>query len=133
MNNEEQLDLERLLPGLEPPPPPAGLRARALAAACERLAAEPAPDLWSKIWNNRALRLAWAGAVALLLVGHVLVSRDPGSGFTPNPPVMAETQRDEQFIEILRQVQINVDAHPSIGLFAGAADLNQIENGGNPS
>ncbi len=133
MKNEEQLELERLLPGLEPPPPPAGLRGRAVAAARERIAAAPAPDLWSKIWNNRALRLAWVGAVALLLAGHVLVGRDLGSVLTPNPPVMAETQRDEQFIEILRQVRINADVHPSIGLFVGAADLKQIENGGNPS
>ena len=133
MKYEEQLDLELLLPGLEPPPPPAGLRARAVAAARDSMTAAPAPDRWSRIWNSRALRLAWAGAVALLVAGHVLVGRDPGSGFTPNPPVMAETQRDEQFIEILRQVQINADAHPSIGLFVGAADLHQIENGGNPS
>ncbi len=42
MKNEEQPDLERLLPDLEPPPPPAGLRARALAAARERMAAAPA-------------------------------------------------------------------------------------------
>lgn len=133
MKNEEQPDLERLLPDLEPPPPPAGLRARALAAARERMAAAPPPDLWSRIWNNRTLRLAWAGAVALLVAGHVVVSRAPGSAFTPNPPVMADTQRDEQFIEILRQVRIDADAHPAIGLFAGAADLHQIENGGNPS
>jgi len=133
MKNEEQRELERLLPGLEPPPPPASLRARALGAACERLAAEPAPDLWWRIWNNRGLRLAWAAAVVLLLAGHVVVSSRPGTGFTPNPPVLAGDQRDEQFLDILRQVQINADAHPSIGLFAGAADLNQIENGGNPS
>ncbi len=133
MKNEEQLDLERLLPGLEPPPPPAGLRSRAVAAARDSMTAAPAPDRWSRIWNSRALRLAWAGAVALLLAGHVLISGDPGSVFTPNPPVMADTQRDEHLIEILRQVRIDADAHPSIGLFAGAADLQQIENGGNPS
>ena len=67
MKNEEQLDLERLLPGLEPPPPPAALRVRAVAAARERMAAAQAPDLWWRIWNNRGIRLAWAAAVVLLL------------------------------------------------------------------
>jgi hypothetical protein len=89
--------------------------------------------LWWKIWNNRGLRLAWAAAVVLLLAGHVLVSSRLGTVFTPNQPVLAGDLRDEQFLDILRQVQINADAHPSIGLFAGSADLNQIENGGNPS
>jgi hypothetical protein len=132
MKNEEHHDLERLLAGLEPPPPPAGLRAQAVAAARERLAAAPAPDPWSRIWNNRALRLAWAAAVVLLLAAHALVSRNPGTAPMPNPPVMAETQRDEQFIEILRPTRISADVHPTIGLFA-AADPNTAENGGNPS
>ena len=133
MKNEEQRELERLLPGLEPPPPPGALRVRAVAAARERMAAAPAPDLWWKMWNNRGLRLAWAATVVLLLAGHVLVSSRLGTVFAPNQPVLAGDQRDEQFLDILRQVQINADAHPSIGLFAGSADLNQIENGGNPS
>ncbi len=133
MKNKDHVDLERLLPGLEPPPPPAGLRVRAVAAARERMAAAPAPDLWSRIWNNRGLRLAWAGAVALLLAGHVLVGRGLGSEFLPDPPVMADTQRDEQFIEILRPTQISANVHPTIGLFAAAEDPDTIENGGNPS
>jgi hypothetical protein len=133
MKNEDHHDLERLLAGLEPPPPPAGLRVRAVAAARERMAAAPDPDLWLRIWNHRGLRLAWAAAVVLLLAGHVLVSSRLGAVFTPNPPVLAGDQRDEQFLDILRQVRINADAQPSIGHFAGAADLDQIENGGNPS
>jgi len=133
MKNDEHHDLERLLAGLEPPPPPAGLRARAVAAARERMAAPPAPDLWSRIWNNRGLRLAWAAAGVLLLAAHVVVSRDPKTAFTSNPPVIAEAQRDEQFIEILRPTRISADVHPTIGLFAEAGDPNTIENGGNPS
>jgi hypothetical protein len=133
MKNEENHDLERLLVGLEPPPPPAGLRVRAVAAARERMAAAPAPDLWSRIWTNRGLRLAWAAAVALLLAAHVLVSRDPGTAFTSSPPVIAEAQRDEQFIEILRPTRISADVHPTIGLFAAAADPNTTKIGGNPS
>jgi len=124
MKNQEERELERLLPGLEPPPPPGALRVRAVAAARERMAAAPAPDLWWKIWNHRGLRLAWAATVVLLLAAHALVSPGLGSAFTANQPVLANDQRDEQFLDILRQVQINADAHPSIGLFAGSADLN---------
>lgn len=133
MKNEDHHDVERLLVGLEPPPPPAGLRALAVAAARERMAAPPAPDLWSRIWNNRGLRLAWAAVVVLLLAAHVLVSRDPGTAFTSNQPVIVESQRDEQFIEILRPTRISADVHPTIGLFAAADDPNTAENGGNPS
>jgi len=133
MKTEEQLDLERVLPGLEPPPPPAGLRARAVAAARERMVAAPAPDLWTRIWNNRALRLAWAAAVTLLLAAHAMVGRDPGTAFTSSQPVVAEAQRDEQFIEILQLTRISADVHPTIGLFAAADDPNTIENGGDPS
>ena len=133
MKNEEQLDLDRLLPGLEPPPPPADLRVRTLAAARERMAAAPEPDLWWRIWNNRVLRLAWAAAVVFLVAGHVVVSPNHGSFFTTKPAVLASSQRDDQFLYILRPVQINADAQPTIGLLAAAADLIQIENGGNPS
>ncbi|MDX2437312.1 MAG: hypothetical protein QNL88_09705 [Acidobacteriota bacterium] len=133
MKNEYEREDERLLMGLEPPPPPADLRARALAAARQRLAETPAPDLWSKIWHSSGLRLAWAAAVVLLLAGHVLVSPNLDTAFTANPPVLAADQRDEQFLDILRPVQINANAQPTIGLFAAVGDLDQIEDGGNPS
>ncbi len=133
MKNKHERDDERLFPGLEPPPPPADLRGRALAAARQRMTETPAPDPWSRIWNSRSVRLAWAAAVILLLVGNVLISPNLGSGFEPSPIVLAGDQPDEQFLEILRPVQINADAHPTIGLFTAAWDLNQIEVGGNPS
>ncbi len=133
MKTPEQRDAEDLLNGLEPPQPPAGLRARALAAARQRMAETPAPDPWSMIWHHGGLRLAWAAAVVLLLAGHVLVSPDLRAAITPNPPVLAGDQRDEQFLDILRPVQINANAQPTIGLFAAVGDLDQIEDGGNPS
>ena len=133
MNNEFNRDDERLFAGLGPPPPPADVRARALSAARQKMAETPAPDLWSRIWNNRGIRLAWAVTVVLLVAGHVLVSPNPGAGFTPSPTVLAGDQRDEQFLEILRQVRINADAHPTIGRVAAAGDLSERKDGGNPS
>jgi len=133
MKNDEHHDLERLLAGLEPPPPPAGLRVRAVAAARERMAAAPAPDLWTRIWNNRGLRLAWAAAVVLLLAGHALVSPHPGFILAQKAPVMADTQSDDQYLDILQPMQINADVHPTIGRYADAENPTQIEYGGNPS
>lgn len=133
MKNTESHEAETVLRGLQPPPPPTDLRRRALAAARERMAAEPVPDAWWRIWNNRGLRVAWVAAVAMLLAGHVLVSPNPGGVFGPNPPAVADNQLDEQFLDILRPVRISADVHPTIGLAADAADLIRIENGGNPS
>jgi len=67
-----------LLERFETPDPPAGLRARSLAAA--RLAmAQPAPrpDRWTRLWQSRAARLAWAAAVVVLVLGHVALSMPP--------------------------------------------------------
>ncbi|MCW8985854.1 MAG: hypothetical protein OQK55_10955, partial [Thermoanaerobaculales bacterium] len=54
--------VERMMKGFEAPPPPAELRSKVLAAARKRMAAEEVTDTWSTIWNNRGVRLAWAGA-----------------------------------------------------------------------
>jgi hypothetical protein len=42
------------------------------------------PDLWSRLWESRAARLAWAAAVATLLLGHVVLSL-PGRPPAPRP------------------------------------------------
>ena len=133
MNNDVERDEKDLFAGLEPPQPPAELRGRALEAAHGRMAAADHSDLWSRIWNSRGVRLAWAAAVVLLLAGHVLVSSGLDPAVATGPPVLAGGAPDERFLEILRPVEINADAHPTIGLFVDAADLNQIEQGGNPS
>lgn len=133
MTNDEPRVVDRLLEGLEPPPPPADLRARTLRAAGERMTEAPPPDLWWKIWNNRGLRLAWVAAVVLLVAGHILLSPAPGSLITPNRPVEADGRPDDRFLEILRPMQIDADAHPTIGRFAVSEDPDQIEIGGNSS
>lgn len=133
MKNEPDRDDEDLFAGFEPPPPPADLRARSLAVARDRMARPPVPDMWSRIWRHRGLRLAWAAAVVLLLAGHVLVNPDLGTVFSPKPPVQAKIQLDEQFVEIWRPTQIKAGVHSTIGLFGATSDLIQLEIGGNPS
>ena len=70
--NEPHDDIRRVVRAVGEPDPPGGLRERVLAgarAAWDR----PALDPWHRIWESRALRLAWAGAVAALTIANVAV------------------------------------------------------------
>ncbi len=124
--------VERMMKGFEPPPLPAELRSRVLSAARAQMAGEAAPDVWSAIWNNRGIRLAWAGAAALLLAGHVFLV--PSNGAVPSrvdPGLVAENRVDEQFVDMLRPVQISADVQPIIGLFAAANGRTELDLEGN--
>ncbi len=124
--------IEKLFEGLEPPPPPPQLRSRVLAAARERKA--ETPDLWSRIWKHRGLRLAWAAAVVLLLAGHLLVI--PGNGVKidlVDPNLVAENRVDEQFVDLLRPTRISENVRPIVGLFATTGDPSELDLKGNPS
>jgi len=58
------------LNGMRPPAPPERLRAAALGAA-ERSWGER-PGVWTRLWESRAARLAWAATVVALAASHVL-------------------------------------------------------------
>lgn len=59
---------------LEPPGPPPGLRRIIMDSARQALAQPPARDFWTALWEDRILRLAWAGCVVALLAGHLVLS-----------------------------------------------------------
>ena len=124
---------ERLFGGLEPPRPPTDLRSRVISAARQHMGTE-SPDLWSRIWNQRGLRLAWAAAVVLLLAGHVLFI--PGNGVGSDlvdPGLVAENRLDEHFVDLLRPIRISENVKPIVGLFALAGDPTNLDTKGNPS
>jgi hypothetical protein len=129
--DERDAVVERMMGSFEPPPPPAELRSKTLAAARERMSVEPAPDIWSRVWNHGGLRLAWAASVVLLLAGHVLVGT--GSGPKVAPDLVTENRVDDDIVEMLRPVQISDSARPIIGLFASAGDPTEIDVKGNAS
>ena len=132
--NERDPAIGRLMRGLEPPQPPHDLRSKTLAAAQRRMVDEPTTDSWSKIWKNRGVRVAWAGAAALLLAGHVFLI--PRNGAVPgrvSPALVVENHVDEQLVAMLRPVRISKDVRPILGLVAAAHGLTDLELEGNPS
>jgi len=130
--NEFDPALDRLMKGLEPPPPPTELRSKVLSAARAKIAGEPLTDVWSTIWNNRGIRLAWAGAAALLLAGHVLVIPGDGVDIVQFDLDVAENTVDEQFVDLLRPIRISENAQPIVGLIALAGDPTILDTKGNP-
>jgi hypothetical protein len=70
-------DDEAPFSGLEPPVPPPTLRARVLKSARETLEREAARDIWTRVWESRPLRVAWAAATLILLAAHLAVPARP--------------------------------------------------------
>jgi hypothetical protein len=79
MNSRKDRDL---LEGLQVPRAPADLEQRVLGAAADAIERDEPPTIWDRLWESRALRLAWASATLGLLLAHAglaLVSRSPES------------------------------------------------------
>jgi len=102
----------RLLSGLVPPCPPAGLRARCLEAARRAAVAQPGasapqaaqgPDLWSRLWESRPLRLAWAATVTGLIVANGVLSlpRWTAPVSTESPFLVAAASREPELAAVI--------------------------------
>jgi hypothetical protein len=126
--------VDHLIEGLEPPRAPTSLRTRVLAVARERLEKE-SPDVWSRIWDHRGIRLAWAATVVLLLAGNVLLTQSTGTSIRQiDPALVAENRVDELFADILRPVRISANVQPIVGLISAAGDSpTELKTGGNSS
>lgn len=116
-------DPDRLLEDLQPPAPPAGLRERTLGAATEALGRSPA-EPWTRIWESRPLRLAWAAAVAGLLLAHSLIPTVPrpapaaAQGF----PLHHLSQSTEEEIRVIATLpRLDLDARSLSGAVSAAA------------
>ena len=106
-----------LFPGLRPPAPPPELRRKVLRTAAEALAAEPTRDIWTRVWESRPLRLAWAASVLILLAGHLLVSAHaPWRGAARSHP-SAETSREagRELATVVTLPPIDETAEPLAG------------------
>jgi hypothetical protein len=124
--------VDTLFDGLEPPPPPPHLRARVLAAA--KAETSGASDVWTRIWQHRGMRLAWAAAVMVLLAGHLfVVPGNPAGIEIVDQNLIAENRVDEHLVEFLRPMRISDNIQPIVGLLAFAGDPFEGEMKGNPS
>lgn len=104
------------LAGLTPSAAPPELKTRVLAATRSAFLEPPPPvDLFSRVWENRPLRLAWAASVLLLLGGHALVPRSTAAPpVTPPPTAVARSVRsaEAELAAIGRLPRLDLDARP---------------------
>lgn len=87
--NDETGVVERLLAGLSPAEPPRGLQEQVLRGARQALAREAGRDVWTRLWESRPLRVAWAVSIVVLVACHVGLT-ELRSGRTP---IAAQTAR----------------------------------------
>ena len=116
-------DLDRLLEKLQPASPPPDLRERSLGAATQALGRPPA-EPWTRIWESRPVRLAWAATVAGLLLAHALIPT------VPRPvPAAAQgfslhhlSQSTEEEIRVIATLpRLDLDARSLSGAVSAAA------------
>ena len=106
MKRKRDPNSDRLLRGMVPPQPPPDLRSRVLQAACERATTDARADLWSRLWNNRGLRLAWASAATLLLAAHLVLGLggQPSRAAVSSDPTL-DRVGDGVLFDLLRPVR----------------------------
>ncbi len=103
---------------IEPRGAPPGLRARALAAARAARRSGETVDLWTRIWANRPLRLAWVSCMVAVLLAHLALSLRPAPGAEPGPAVggaylVASTVPDDELRTLVELPDIALDTLPS--------------------
>jgi hypothetical protein len=111
--------VERLLAGLAPPEPPPGLQERVLRGARQALAREVGRDAWTRIWESRPLRIAWAVSAGVLVICHIGIT-EVRSARTPTAGQTARAAREGngELAAIGRLPRLDENARPLIG--AGA-------------
>jgi len=117
-------EINRLLGNSQPPSPPPEVRDRTLRNAVSALNRRPASDRWTRVWQSRPLRFAWAATVAGLVLTHVLISTTPRSapaaarGFALH---QASRTSEEEIQVIATLLRLNLDARSLAGSVAAAA------------
>jgi hypothetical protein len=124
MSNEDRR-IDSLLRGLAPPAAPSGLRDQVLPPALAALQQDPPPDLWSRLWSSRPLRLAWAGSFTALVLCHLglTVPRVAPADRQPLPRAMTAgtIHLEEELAELTRLPRLRTDARSLGSLLPASA------------
>jgi anti-sigma-K factor RskA len=119
--------VSKLFDGLAPAAPPPQLRFRVLTAARAEAASVRVPDVWTRIWENRWLRLVWVASVVALVLGHVALLPSP----PPAPLVTAALSAEAGISEFSETMRIEASATPNLGRAADATrGLFEPDDGG---
>jgi hypothetical protein len=104
---------ERLFQGLKVPQAPEDLRRQVLSRARQTPERAARHDMWSRIWENRPVRLAWGTTVLALAVCHFVVPVGD-TGPTREPSSLARTafHDDEELAVIADLPKLSLDARP---------------------
>lgn len=95
---------------LEPPEAPPELRRRVIAAARAAADRTGAPDRWTRIWESRPARLAWAAAVAALIFGHLVIGGPVVRRSAQTAvPLTTAVETDDELAEIVVLGRLTVD------------------------
>ena len=102
--------------GLTAPDPPAELREKVLAVAREAFSQEAVRDVWTRIWENRSLRLAWAVAASLLVIANVSIGvRRPPGGVVSRTGADAEKEAARELAAVIALPRIDETVQPLAG------------------
>lgn len=101
---------DHLSGSLTPPQAPPELRQRVLTAARQTMGQEAPRDLWTRIWESRPIRLAWAASIGALIFGHLVIGGAVSAGpAQPAIPLAAAVGADDELAEIIGLQRVTVD------------------------
>jgi hypothetical protein len=113
MNDDREIR-DRVLGGLRTPEPPRELDSRVLREATAALARRSRRDVWTRLWESRPLRVAWATvALALLAANAVLPGRrHPESVSAAGPPASMAPREANELRAVARLPRIDLATLP---------------------
>lgn len=106
-----------LFAGLGPPCVPDCLKESTVMAGRQAMARAPQPDIWSKVWMSRTVRLAWMAGVVVLVASHLAIPFERAArpeGFAV-PVRVASTHESDELAEIVDLPRINHELPSFVG------------------
>ncbi len=116
-----------LFAGLGPQRGPDSLKERAVSAGRRAMARAPRPDIWSKVWTSRTIRLAWVAGVAVLVASHLAIPFERAArpeGFAV-PVRVASAHESDELAEIVDLPRINHELPSFVGRVAQPREETQ--------